>query len=383
MANSTEPDTLGLEDTDLEDSSELTPTTTFGNDKTPAQDYDGQSPAMLSPAAVNVNATDKDSPLENSIELDDFTNSPSLSCTLGLEDTDVEESVKKPRATKQDSLRDKNSGVKAPWVNLFKNNRTPDDSLKLKSFHSDGDEVIIDDADPDDIDVTWGYSLVGYFVGKFPGKTSLLKLYDSWGVKYKFYPHPSGWLIFKFDMDLDRRIVVGCGPYLAYRRPLVLKFDDKEVSTMPAWINLLDLPLEIWNTNVIGKIVTKIGEPVSIDKVTFTKDRLAFARALVEIDASEELVREVKLKFASDKTRKQEVIYENEPKFCSICKVFGHTIISCRHKNVQVDGGYKKPKQGQKAGAKAKQGQNIAENSDTDIEDNETEVEETDQSVQA
>ncbi|XP_022889266.1 uncharacterized protein LOC111404733 [Olea europaea var. sylvestris] len=141
-------------------------------------------------------------------------------------------------------------------------------------------------------------------------------------------------------MDVDRLSVLHRGPYLVYGRPLMLKvmpryfdFDDKDVSTMPVWVNLPGLSLEFWNTNTLGKIVSKVGKPISTDKIMATRGRLSCARTLVEIDASIELVREVKIRLPNGTLKEQEIVYEHEPKICGSCKVFGHTPLGCNIKH--------------------------------------------------
>lgn len=78
--------------------------------------------------------------------------------------------------------------------------------------------------------------------------------------------------------------------------PCYFDFDDKEFGTMPIWINLPGLPWEFSNTNALGKIVSKVDKPIFTDKITSTRGRLSYARALVEVDASIELVHVVKIK---------------------------------------------------------------------------------------
>ncbi|XP_022872936.1 uncharacterized protein LOC111391888 [Olea europaea var. sylvestris] len=118
--------------------------------------------------------------------------------------------------------------------------------------------------------------------------------------------------------------------------PPCFEFDDEEVSTMPVWVKLSGLPLDCWNSRVLSKIASKIGKPISTDKLTATKGRLSYARALVEIDASKELV----------------VEYEHEPKFCANCKMLGHTTKAC---NTNKHGAI----HGQKVVAKNNQGKGV------------------------
>lgn len=165
-------------------------------------------------------------------------------------------------------------------MDFFKDNRKLEENIKLKTFDQ-SEEVVLGELDEDNIEDMWGYGLVGYFAGRFSGKMALLQLCDSWKVDDKCYVHSSGWLVFKFETDVDRLSVLHGGPYLVYRRPLMLKvmlcyiyFDDKDVSAMPVWINLPGLPLEFWNTNAFGKIVFKVGKPMSTDKVTASREYL-------------------------------------------------------------------------------------------------------------
>lgn len=114
--------------------------------------------------------------------------------------------------------------------------------------------------------------------------------------------------------------------------PRYFQFDDKEVCTMLVWINLPGSPLEFCDPVALGKIVSKVGKPISTDKLTATKGRLSYARVLVEVDASIELVRLVKSKLPNGKPREQEIYFEHEPKFCAKCKVFGHNTHGCNLK---------------------------------------------------
>lgn len=67
------------------------------------------------------------------------------------------------------------------------------------------------------------------------------------------------------------------------------EFNVKEVSSMPIWITLPRLPLDLWNPNTLGKIVYKVGKPISMDKLISPKE-ISYLWVLVEIDVSEELV---------------------------------------------------------------------------------------------
>lgn len=61
--------------------------------------------------------------------------------------------------------------------------------------------MILGENDVVDVEESWGYSLVEYFVSRFPRKTALLQLCDLQNLKYKYFVHSSRWLILKFKID--------------------------------------------------------------------------------------------------------------------------------------------------------------------------------------
>lgn len=110
------------------------------------------------------------------------------------------------------------------------------------------------------------------------------------------------------------------------------EFDDKEVNTILICV-LSVLPLDCWNSNVLGKIVSKIGKPILTIKLTYAKGRLSYAHFHVEVDASKKLVQNIVMKLPTSKSRVQPVEYEHEPKFCSNCKILGHKTAVCNIKD--------------------------------------------------
>lgn len=82
-------------------------------------------------------------------------------------------------------------------------------------------------------------------------------------------------------------------------------------------MKLPGLPLDCWNPRALAKIASKTRKkPISTDTLIATKGRISYARVLVEIDASKELVRSVAMNLPTGKLREQVVEFEHEPKFC-------------------------------------------------------------------
>lgn len=101
------------------------------------------------------------------------------------------------------------------------------------------------------------------------------------------------------------------------------------------------LPLQCWNTRAISKIASKIGKPICINNVTKERKRISYARVLVEIDTSVAPIEVFDVKLPSRITYAQYVFYENLPKFCNYCFMFGHLRDNCRNLHPKDDTGTK------------------------------------------
>jgi len=231
----------------------------------------------------------------------------------------------------------KGDALKAPWVNLFKDNRNMGKGIMLEAVDGDGELIMIEEEDVDTVEEVWGYCLVGQFAGKFPGLVAVRNIREGWKVKCTYWIHRSRWIVFKFQSEEDRLTVLNGGPYFAYGVNLMLKimprcfrFGGEDFATLPVWVQLPDLPLDCWNERALSKIVSKVGKPITTDKMTRTKERLSFARVLVEVDASKDLVRGVDLRLPTGEVYRQLVVFEFIPKFCKKCKTFGHVEGDCK-----------------------------------------------------
>ncbi|KAL0289462.1 UNVERIFIED_CONTAM: hypothetical protein Sradi_7073900 [Sesamum radiatum] len=221
------------------------------------------------------------------------------------------------------------------FAGLFSNNRKLTTDNKLVKFEVDGETLKLETNDLIDVRAKLGHCLVGYITGKFAGLKAIRALSQSWGASFQL--HDSRWLIFRFVKDEDRqRILVG-GPYFVYGRPLLLKnmpgcfeFKEDDISLTSIWATLPSLPLECWHPNALGKIGSRLGTPIAIDSLTMKMERVSYARILVEVDASKKLVNHVEFILPNGVVRKQSIVYEFTPKFCSTCHHFGHLKESCQ-----------------------------------------------------
>lgn len=272
--------------------------------------------------------------------------SPSISRTLGEEDSI--ESAQGNQLEKSDegcSPRKVESPVKAKstWASLFQSNREVNDNLTLSVWVNDDSSIKLEVEDADTVAKAWGFGLIGYVAGKFPGKGAIHSCCKSWGVKFQLHFHASGWLLFKFSSEMDRDEVLRKGPYYIYGRPLLLKvmpdmfkFNDSEISKVPVWVQFPSLPLEFWNVRALSKITSKLGTPKQADKLTISRDRVSYARVLVEIDVTQPLKEELCIIDPNGQQFSQEVRYEYVPKFCGFCKSIGHVQDKCPYYKASI-----------------------------------------------
>ncbi|XP_057972606.1 uncharacterized protein LOC131160742 [Malania oleifera] len=168
----------------------------------------------------------------------------------------------------------------------------------------------------------------------------------SWKVNVVFTQHDKGWIVLQFQREEDLNEVLQNGPYSIYGRTLILnkmpkffQFGLEHRTVVPVWVQLKDLPFELWSPEAIDGICSAIGRPLRMDKLTTTKGRISYARSMVEIDIAKEIKHRVKILLLEEVEISQEIVYESLPWFCQKCKSIGHTEAFCSPR-----GGVKKPK---------------------------------------
>ncbi|GFS32296.1 hypothetical protein Acr_00g0021830 [Actinidia rufa] len=271
--------------------------------------------------------------------------------TLGDEDSSSSSGVRRNAQAKSEAIRGKSPAArddrfmgnakqvtqKKPFASLFEKNRLPSNGSKLEFYNLEDGPIQLGEEDIQLSAWPWERCLVGYFGGKFPGKQALNQIVASWKVHPSIQFHGSGWIIFQFGSEDDQSKVLENGPYMIYGSPLLLKQMDKyfkfgkeAISTFPVWVQMRGVLLTLWNPMVFGKICSKLGKPIHMDKLTTQKGRVTFARCLVEIDMTKELVHSIQLHTPEGIEHEQRIYYENLPRYCAHCRVVGHTKETCK-----------------------------------------------------
>ncbi|CAH9109225.1 unnamed protein product [Cuscuta epithymum] len=238
--------------------------------------------------------------------------------------------------TQTQTVKEIKAGVKT-WSTLFKDNRDPTHGIKLKYIPPKGKELDFSDKALPSMVEMWGYCLVGYFTGTFPGLKAIHELKWKWGVKCQVRSHERGWVIFKFQNELDRTKVLTESPYTVFGKQLILKelsedfsFEDEEFLKVPIWVKFPKLPWKLWNDEAMSEVASMVGIPLTTDKITQEKTNHNFARVLIEVDVSNPPPLSFPIRLSSRKVFKQMVIYETFPNYCFHCKEYGHHPFICK-----------------------------------------------------
>ncbi|KAH1233754.1 hypothetical protein GmHk_09G026125 [Glycine max] len=87
---------------------------------------------------------------------------PEVSCTLGDNDSTTDDDSSHSCGSKSSPQLDDNKAP-TPWVNLFKDNRSPSKGFGMKfSPPPSDDEVLLEEIDLQPLEEAWGHSLIGY-----------------------------------------------------------------------------------------------------------------------------------------------------------------------------------------------------------------------------
>ncbi|KAF5471945.1 hypothetical protein F2P56_008702 [Juglans regia] len=107
--------------------------------------------------------------------------------------------------------------------------------------------------------------------------------------------------------------------------------EEEEPSIVPVWIVLPGLPPIYYHESFLKILTAPIGRFIRSDNSTRCATRTDGARICVEMDAAKQPLPYFWIGMPGlGASRKQEIIYETLPAFCSKCKIQGHNSKTCR-----------------------------------------------------
>nr|GEW66201.1 hypothetical protein [Tanacetum cinerariifolium] len=157
----------------------------------------------------------------------------------------------------------------------------------------------------------------------------------------------AGIFYFKFKSEEGMKKVLESGLWMIQNVPLVLNIWEPgiwlaktEPSSIPIWVCVYNIPLELCNGNGIRKIMSVVGKPLLMDKMTRERclkkaGKMDFARVLVEVSSEDDLPNVLEIEYPPLGNRpsrigKLELKYKWRPPLCTHCKTFGHPTLSCK-----------------------------------------------------
>ncbi|GKD33161.1 zinc knuckle CX2CX4HX4C containing protein [Tanacetum coccineum] len=188
------------------------------------------------------------------------------------------------------------------------------------------------------------HTLYGYFIGKrltFP----VVEYYaqNNWGKHglKRVMMNTKVFFFFKFESKVGLKAVLESGPWMICNTLIFLKkwsmstsLLKKELTRIPIWVKLHDVPLQFFEEDGISLIATFIEKHIMLDSYTSSKckdlwGRSSFAQCLIEVNSQADLVYSVTIGIPSlkgdDFTKETiHVEYEWRSPRCDECKIFCH-----------------------------------------------------------
>ncbi|XP_062080493.1 uncharacterized protein LOC133785258 [Humulus lupulus] len=146
----------------------------------------------------------------------------------------------------------------------------------------------------------------------------------------------SGFMMVKFIDEATRDLVLELGVVHFDQKPVILRpwtvdIDSlKSIKSVQVWIRLPDLGLQYWGTNYLSALVSTIGKPIMIDKITKDRSIIKFPRILVDMEISDSLPKFISYINERGQVMDQVIDYEWMHTKFSQCKKLGHTVSTCK-----------------------------------------------------
>ncbi|GKV23745.1 hypothetical protein SLEP1_g33443 [Rubroshorea leprosula] len=190
----------------------------------------------------------------------------------------------------------------------------------------------------------WQNALVGHVLGIKPSFKDMANFVNN---QWKEFQVPKAFIlrngVFLFDfVDNDAKQAVLEKKWTFNDHPLMLKqwtpnvdLDNLDVSKILVWLQFPDLHLSLWKPKSLGKIASYLGILIATDALTSKRQRVLFARMLVEVEFMEQLLRLVPM-VGPKGIFQQPLIFEWAHVRFGKCNNLGHEEMNCRAKTRKI-----------------------------------------------
>ncbi|KAK8665814.1 hypothetical protein V6N13_005972 [Hibiscus sabdariffa] len=174
--------------------------------------------------------------------------------------------------------------------------------------------------------------------------------------------------VFIFSSVDARDWVLENGPWHIQNKPLILRKWEPNMSKldfdlvcMLVWVQLYNVPLELYNKIGLSYIASALGVPLYMDSVTANRERLEYAKVCVEIGACSVLPKFIDVLLRDGRIHHVRVVVPWLLPSCSKCKVFGHAVKPCSMQEPSHVWKQKVPVSAMKPGESSIQGASLSE----------------------
>lgn len=158
----------------------------------------------------------------------------------------------------------------------------------------------------------------------------------------------SGIFLLRFNSEDEVNRILAPPLNFVFDKPLLLKkyeigmkLGKKVFTEVPCWIRFPGLALQYWTPAVLSRMTSKLGKPLLANSATIQRTRMEHHAFMVELNQTEQIVSEVKLR-VRDELILQQVVYDWHPKPCSICDKWGHLTEACDPERRNLRNGHQK-----------------------------------------
>jgi hypothetical protein len=226
------------------------------------------------------------------------------------------------------------------WCDLVKGKKQ-DETIQYFNpiIVNDRKTAVIEEEELRSAEKMWSNSILIYLVGKRPYymffKAYIKRVWLPKG-KFEVYARDNGFYLVQFELAEDCNKILEGGPWMMDGKFIIMKkwnssikYEKDLLLSIPIWVKFPNLNFAYWNHITLCKIASTIGKPLAMDEHTKNKSRIAFARMLIEVDASSKFENEVQIKLPNGDCVMQQVEYEFIPPVCHNCICFGHMDNEC------------------------------------------------------
>ncbi|XP_070018229.1 uncharacterized protein [Nicotiana sylvestris] len=166
----------------------------------------------------------------------------------------------------------------------------------------------------------WTTTVVCYILGSNPPQVVIdgyfRRIWGALGID-KVAQLNRGVFLVRFHSVESRRKAVEEGVQMFDRKPVIVKpwkpdmeITKEQMENIPIWMRLVGLDIKYWGQTALTKIVGLIGKPLKANAATTNKDRLTYARVLVEMKLNHQYPSSIRFENKAGKIIEQAIHYE-------------------------------------------------------------------------